>query len=190
MITEAVQDKLITGEELLEMGDIGPAELIDGRIVSISPTGKRHGSLEYLIARLLGEFVEQRGLGEVFVGEPGIYIRHNPDRIRAADVVFISNERAAQDESEGYFQVAPELVVEVISPSDGWEDINEKLEDYFSIGVERVWICQPKRKNMLVYRSPQEFIKFESNEILAGEGILNGFELPLSKLFKTTTKKG
>lgn len=190
MIAEATQEKLITGDELLEMGDIGPAELIDGKIVYLSPTGKRHGSLEYKIAKALDNFVESRGLGEIFVGEPGIYIRHDPDRVRAADVVFISNERAALDQSEGYFQVAPELVVEVISPTDRWEDMNEKLGDYFSIGVERVWICEPKRKDILVYRAPQEFIKVESNDILRGEGVLDGFELPLNKLFTRQTKKG
>jgi len=86
--------------------------------------------------------------------------------------------------------ITGEELLEIISPTDRWDDINEKIEDYFSIGVERVWVCEPRRKDILVYRSPLEFIRVDSNEILRGEGILNGFELPLSSLFKQESKKG
>src|SRR5262245_20601726 len=84
---------LITGEELLRRGDVGPCELIDGRIVPISPTAGRHGIIESRLGSALSFLVEQQNLGWVLTGEVGIYIRRNPDRVRGADIVFLSRER-------------------------------------------------------------------------------------------------
>ncbi len=175
--------KLITGEQLLEMGDIGPCELIDGRIVPMSPTAKRHGALESRLDRYLGRFVESHKLGETFVGEVGIYTRRNPDRIRVADFAFVSKERLAQSLSEGFLEVAPELVIEIVSANDRWSDIRQKLEEYFSIGVERVWIVEPETRDVLVYRSTTEMLQLREGDRLAGEGKLEGFELQIADLF-------
>lgn len=87
------ETKLITGDELLARGDIGRCELIDGRIVPMSPAGAEHGILELNLALALKLFVQERQLGQVMTGEVGIYIRRNPDRVRGADIVFISKEK-------------------------------------------------------------------------------------------------
>jgi Uma2 family endonuclease len=177
------QTKLITGEELLALGDIGPCELIDGRIVPMSPTSKEHGSLESRLDRSLGGFVEAHGLGEAFVGEVGIYIRRGPDRIRAADFAFVSNERLRQSTGQGFLGVAPELVVEIVSATDRWSEIRQKLGDYFSIRVERVWIVEPENRDVLVYRSSTEAQAVREGDTLRGEGALEGFSLAVSDLF-------
>jgi Uma2 family endonuclease len=181
--TPAVQEKLVTGEELLAMGDIGRAELIDGRIIYMSPTGGQHGFLEVEFVAALDRFNRVRKLGWVFSGEVGIYIRRNPDRIRAADVVFVSRARLARRPRREFLNIAPELVVEIVSPSDRWDEIRQKLQDYFSIGVERVWVCEPEQQDILVYRAPDEYIRVGTDETLRGEGVLNGFELRVSELF-------
>ncbi len=185
MSTAAIepQTQLITGEELLAMGDIGPCELVDGRIVPMSPTSKQHGVLESRLDRSLGAFVEARRLGETFVGEVGIYIQRNPDRIRAADFVFVSKERLASNPAEGFLQVAPELVVEILSPTDRWDQVRQKIEEYFSIGVERVWIVEPEKRDVLVYRSSLEATAVREGDIVAGEGALEGFTLAVGELF-------
>ncbi|MCS6911154.1 MAG: Uma2 family endonuclease, partial [Anaerolineales bacterium] len=121
------QEKLITGEELARMPGLGPCELIDGRIVPMSPTGDLHGGLELSIGESLRTFVRQRKLGKVRVGEVGIYTRRNPDRVRAADVLFISNERYVQRKSHSYLDVAPDLIVEILSPDDTMQDMTQKL---------------------------------------------------------------
>lgn len=177
-----VEEKIITGEELFEMGDIGPAELIYGRIVPMSPTGGLHAYLENEAGTELGLFVKRRDLGWVLVGEVGIYTRRNRDRIRAADVVFISKTRMSEL-PPGYLQVAPELVIEILSPTDRWLDIRQKLTEYFAIGVERVWIVEADHRLVLVYRSPKEFDEFGMGDTLRGEGVLAGFELPVARLF-------
>jgi Uma2 family endonuclease len=182
-LTIPPETKLITGEELLAMGDIGPCELIDGRIVPMSPTGEEHGDIEFNLGAELKIFVRQRKLGRVVGGETGIYIRRNPDRIRAADIAFISKQRSPGKRRKGFLEVAPELVVEVISPTDTWEDMRSKLKDYFSAGVERVWVIDPENREVLVYRSPKEVETLGEGDTLTGEGVLAGFALPVANLF-------
>ena len=175
--------KLITGEELLAMGDIGSCELIDGRIVRMNPIGRSHAYVAANLSMALNQFVRQHKLGEVLVGEIGIFIQRKPDRIRAADIAFVSTKRLAQTTESGYLKTAPDLVVEIISPSDRWQDVRDKLEEYFAIGVYRVWIAEPDNRDVLVYSASTEMRKFGEGDMLVGEGVLDGFTLPVAELF-------
>ena len=176
--------KLITGKKLLAMGDIGPCELIDGRIVPMVPTGNEHGVVEFNLGRHIGNFVAAHKLGWVSGGEVGIYTRRNPDRVRGADIAFVSRERLAGRPPKGFLTVAPDLVVEIVSPDDRWQSMRDKLEEYFAIGVQRVWIVEPDNRDVLVYRSSTEMHKYGEGDILAGEGALAGFALPIAELFE------
>jgi len=178
-------ESLITGEALFEMGDIGRCELIEGRIVKMSPTGAVHGELSSELDFLLRTFVKKnRDAGKVFVGETGVYIKQNPDTIRAADVIFISVERWKRcNPDRAFLDVAPELVVEIVSPTDRWQDIREKILDYFSIEVTWVWIVEPKKRAILVFTSPTAFLEYNTGDMLKGEGPLQGFELDVANYF-------
>ena len=176
--------KLITGEDLLAMGDIGPCELIDGRIVRMNPIGRSHAYVAANLSMALNQFVRQHKLGEVLVGEIGIFIQRKPDRIRAADIAFVSTKRLAQTTESGYLKTAPDLVVEIISPSDRWQAVRDKLEEYFAIGVHRVWIVEPENRDVLVYSASTEMRKFGEGDMLVGEGVLDGFTLPVAELFE------
>jgi len=176
--------KLVTGEELLAMGDIGPCELIDGRIVRMNPTGIQHGDIVIALGSALRDFVRKRQLGRVVGGEVGIYTRREPDRVRAADIAFVSQERLADKSLKGFLKVAPELVVEIISPTDRWQNMRDKLEEYFAIGVQRVWIVEPDNRDVLVYSTSTEMRKFGEGDMLMGEGVLDGFTLAIAELFE------
>ncbi len=181
MTVAELKQKLITGEELLEMEDIGPCELVAGEIVKMSPTNVEHAYLESEIGRILGNFVVERKIGWVFTGEAGVYTQRNPDSIRAGDVVFISKERAPKRPRHGFLEIAPELVVEIVSPSDRWADLHDKIEEYFGIGVQWVWVVEPTRQVIRVYRAPTN-VEIVA-DLLRGEGILAGFELAIPELF-------
>ena len=164
------------------MGDIGPCELIDGRIVTTHPSGFEHGTIEVNLGSELRAFVRERNLGRVTGGEVGIYIHRRPDRIRGADIAFVSADRQAKP-VKGFLEVAPNLVVEIMSPEDRWQDVREKLADYFSIGVERVWIVEPQNRKVLVFSSPTEVEEYGEEDTLRGEGILSDFAIEVAQLF-------
>jgi Uma2 family endonuclease len=173
----------MTGEELFALGDIGRAELVKGKLIRMSPTGHPHGYIEFNLGRILGNFVYERQLGRVLGGEVGIYTGRDPDTVRGADVAFISNERLTQVQSESYLDVAPELIVEVLSPDDSWSEVNEKLEEYFAIGVQMIWVADPRRQQINVYHSLTEIERFTRDDVLSGGQVLPGFSIPVAELF-------
>ncbi len=180
----SIRAKSITGEELFAMSDIGPCELIEGRIVSMSPVGDIHGGIAVNFSTELSLFVRTHKLGKVRVGEVGIYTRRNPDTVRGADVLYISNERYAQKKSQSFLDVAPELVVEILSPSNTWSEMETKLEEYFTIGVNVVWIADPKTHCIYVYRSTTNVQQLNVDDVLMGDDILPGFSVKVTDLYE------
>jgi Uma2 family endonuclease len=180
----AQPEQLITGEALYKMGDIGPSELVQGRIVHLMPTGHLHGFIEVNIGRILGNYVYEHKLGRILGGEVGIYTGRNPDTVRAADVAFISTERFAQVQSNSYLDIAPELIVEVLSPDDGWSTVNQKLEEYFNIEVKLVWLVDPQRECVHVYTSLTTVEILGLDDTLTGGKVLPEFAVTIEEIFE------
>jgi Uma2 family endonuclease len=173
----------ITGEELFAMGEMPWTELVKGEIVPMAPTGHPHGFVEFNFGRVLGTFVYQHKLGRVLGGEVGIYTGRDPDTVRAADVAFISNERMASVRSQSYLDVAPELIVKVMSPDDRWSAVHAKLAEYFRIGVQLIWVADPGQCQVHVYRSPTRVEILTVADELSGEPVLPAFKVAVAELF-------
>lgn len=209
--TSLAQDRrTISGDELQRMPDPGRCELVRGRIVLASPTSPKHGRIEGNFYHHLRAFVEPRRLGEVLVGEVGVYTRRGPDTVRGADVLFLSTERRElwerrQSEREteaGFLDVAPDLVVEVLSPSESRAAVEEKVAEYLSAGVRLVWVADPATRTVRVHRplgdrrtfgDPRTFgdrrtledpRTFGEGDILPGDEVLPGFEVEVRRLFE------
>jgi Uma2 family endonuclease len=180
-----VRPDLLTGEELLEKSDVGPSELVEGRIVPMSYTNRKHARIVLLLGYELESFVrEQSVAGKVFVGDAGLYTERDPDTVRGVDVAFVSEERLAENTSGNLLDVGPELVVEVISPSNSWEGVRRKIGEYFAIGTERVWIVEPANRSVLIFSAPDTMRALRGNDRLEGKGALDGFALPVASLFE------
>src|SRR4051812_39524511 len=110
-----ISTRLITADELLEMGDLGRCELIYGELIMMSPAGAAHGLVAMRFGRFLGEFVDRNGLGAVFAAETGFKIARDPDLVRASDVSFVKKDRLAAGLPNGFFEGVPDLAVEVNS---------------------------------------------------------------------------
>ena len=175
--------KLITGEELFRMPNTESVELIAGEIVTKMPTGHPHGFIENIIGALLYIYLKTNQIGRALTGEVGIYTQRDPDQIRAADVVYISHEQLAKAQETGYLDVAPELVVEIMSPANSWTEAQEKLTEYFAIGVQVVWIVDPQLEQVHVYRSLEEVKLLQKEDELSSEEILPGFRVALTEIF-------
>ncbi|NJN55223.1 MAG: Uma2 family endonuclease [Anaerolineae bacterium] len=181
--TPAHSHKQITGAELYAMTGVGPSELVKGEIIKHMPTGHPHGFFENIIAFFLTLFVREHKTGRILTGEVGIYTRRNPDTVRAADVAFISHSRLAQAQAEGYLDVAPELVVEILSPGNTWSEVQEKLAEYFAVDVQMVWLVDPQLEQVHIYRSPEQVKLLRKEDTLTGENVLPGFAVALAEIF-------
>lgn len=182
--------KVYTADEALRLRGAGRWDLIDGKIVEkeavtkMDWTGDDHAGIEINIGAELREYARTTKSGKVRGGEIGIYLQRNPDKVRGADVLYISNERYAQKKSSSALDVAPELVVEIMSPDDSWSEVTEKIRDYFAIGVRLVWIADPKLRNVFAYRSLTDVSVFTENDTLTGDDVLPGFSVKVAQLFE------
>ena len=149
----------------------------------MSPTGAKHGRIEVKLARILEDFVEARNIGWVMGGEVGIFTKRQPDSVRGADVLFISKQRLAKIPDRGFLEVAPELVVEVRSPDETKQDVQQKINEYLAIGVKWVWYFEPKTRSCSIHSRNKDVQKLAENDVLIGEEILNGLEIKISTLF-------
>ena len=179
--TEAQHE--VTGEDLFKLGDMGRVELVKGVVVHMSPTGYSHGRVESNVGAILSAFVRQHKVGEVLVGEVGIYTARHPDTVRGADAAYISNERMARVQSPSYLDVAPELTVEILSPDDRWGELMDKLTEYFAVGVQVVWVADPKTQSVYVYHAPNKVQHFSAEDTLPGGEVLPGFGVLVAELF-------
>lgn len=183
-VPQKSEERLMTGEELAWRPDLNPCELVNGRVVPMAPAGLIHGEVESRLDMELALYARETGSGRVLVGEVGIYTGRDPDTVRGADIVFISYERYARRGPSVFLDVAPELVVEILSPEDRPGQVNDKIREYLAAGVDRIWFVNPRRRSVLVYRSSGPVETLEVGETLRDNEILPGFALPLSELFQ------
>lgn len=179
----------MTADELLTLpsfvdGSDRRYELIKGVLKVMSPTKPLHGVICARLTARLGMFVEEHDLGETFGAETGFLVETDPDTVVGADAAFVSNERLATVETfEKFFPFAPDLAVEVLSPSNTVQEIDEKVNFYFAAGSRAVWVFNPKRRTVAAYRSPFDVKILSEQDALEGGDVLPGFRLDLSKLF-------
>ena len=174
----------MSGEELSQRPDLNPCELVNGKVVLLNPAEIVQGMITADLGSELAKWNDSHQQGEVLMGGVGLYIRYSPDTVRATDLLYISNDRYARQGASEFLDVAPELVIEIIAPVDLWTDVIAKLDDYFFVGVDRVWVVDPKLHRVFAYRSMTEAQQFKDGDVLVDEELLPGFRLPITDLFR------
>lgn len=184
-VLEQTIEKPTSVEEFYEIAFEGfRGELVRGKLRETMPTSILHGIIAGRIAGLICVFLLQNKIGEVLTAETGFRLSSVEKTVRVPDVAFLSNEKLAEVENfSKFFEGTPDLAVEVISPSETYNDVQEKLEDYLSAGVKMVWIIRPKQKTITVYRSLFDFSVLHENEELDGADVLPGFKCDLQNVF-------
>jgi Uma2 family endonuclease len=183
-IPQKNEQRLMTGEELARHPELEPCELVNGRVVPMAPAGPIHGSIEFRLAARLVAYADETGRGVAMGGEVGLYTGRDPDTVRGADALFISHERYGRWGRGAFLDVAPELVVEILSPKDRPGEVATKIREYLAVGVDRVWLIDRRRRQVRVYRSPEQVETLEIGDTLRDDDILPGFALALSELFR------
>lgn len=179
-----VTTSAVTPEELAAMPDDGfRYEVHRGVLVRMNPTGFKHLRVSGAFIRVMGEFVVRRGLG-VVGGEAGFILDRDPNVVYAPDVVFVRADRLPPDDEQvGYLELAPDLVVEVVSPSDSASDVNDKVLVYLEAGVRLVWVADFRRRSVTVYAADRTARVLIEGDHLDGADVLPGFSVPIADLF-------
>ena len=174
----------MTADELLRLHVPDKhVELVRGVLVVREPAGYRHGEVTARLANLLMNYADAGNLGRVVAAETGFKLTADPDTVRAPDIAFISRVRLPDPKPTGYPELAPDLVVEVLSPSDRPGDVLAKVADWLSAGTRLVWVVDPERRQARVYRQDGSDTVVSANDTLDGEDAVPGFVSPLSAIF-------
>jgi Uma2 family endonuclease len=175
----------MTAEEFIEICDDQPSELVKGEFIAMSPAGGRHGKFTLRVGRIVGDFVDEHDLGEVFGAETGFILFRDPDTVRAPDFAFIAKERLhlIADVFDEFLPIAPDLVVEIVSPYDHWTEIEAKVNDYLRAGVRLVWVMNPSTKTIHVYHGFTQVQVLTLNDILDGADVLPEFSISVARIF-------
>ena len=161
-------------------------ELVDGEVREMAPVGGVHGKITGRINHRLVEYVQRHGGGEVLVGDVGFVLQlpHDPERVRAPDVAFVSTARLPEGRlPEGFLRGAPDLAVEVLSPSDNPVDVQRKVRDYLEAGARLIWVIAPEARTATSYRADGSARLLREGDHLDGDDVLSGLAISLAELF-------
>ena len=179
------QQALMTAEELFDLPDDDyKYELVEGELIRMAPTGGEHGVLTIRIGRILDEYVEAHDLGVCSGAETGFILQRSPDIVRAPDAAFIAKARIPESGiPKTYWPFAPDLAVEVTSPSDRFSAVQAKIAEYFSAGTRLAWVIEPATRTVYVYRSAHDVQALGEDDELSGADVLPGFRYAVGRLF-------
>lgn len=160
-------------------------ELAAGRLVREPLPGPRHGRIGVKLGARIDAFAVEHDLGLTF-SEAGFVLSRDPDTVRGPDLSFVSQSRLPPQGYAGTFwHMAPDLAVEILSPSNRWAEMRRKALEYLDAGSRLVWLIDAERKCVTVYRPDDEPLHVDDGGVLDGGVVLPGFSLSLTELFDT-----
>lgn len=186
-VSTATAKRLISASQFVgKYGDLKGYELVLGHLRRLTMPGIDHSGIEVNISSMLHAFVKEKGLGRVLGGEALIRTKRNPDSYRAADVAFVSYKLLPKSKPrpKGPLEFGPELVVEILSPTDRPKAVRLKTEDYLAAGVTAVMIVDPAMESVAVYRDDEWPQQFHNGDKVTLPDVLPGFSAPVKAFFE------
>ena len=178
---------LATAEDLLRMphGKGFRHELVRGKLRTMAAAGHTHGSVIMNLAIPLGQYIMANDLGRIYAAETGFKLEEGPDTVLAPDVAFVRRERAERvADGEGFWPGAPDLAVEVVSPSDRYSEVQEKVLAWLDAGTQMVVVVSPQDRAVTVYRSRTDVVVLGQDATLDGKDVVPGWSMPVRPLFE------
>ena len=157
-------------------------QLVRGQVMREPPSGFEHGEVAIRIGAILLAFVKENELGKVVGTESGFVLSDEPPTVRAPDIAFVSEERLDFDRKR-FAPLAPDLAVEILSPSNTMSEMHDKVIDYLDAGTRFVWVVDPDSRTITVYRSRDAIRLLTLEDELDGADVLPGFRCKVSELF-------
>ena len=185
LIQPLANSKALTDEQFMALPeDSNCYEYVDGELVIVANSGVEHGYLALTLGYFLTGFVRTHRLGVTC--DSSTAFKMKTGNKRSPDLAFIAKERlqGLKRLPTGFFDGAPDLAVEIIFPNNTFEEIHNKLVEYFENGTRLVWVILPDEECVLVYRKPKPSKLLQLEDSLEGEDVVPNFNLPLSELFQ------
>ena len=175
--------RLVTAGELERFPDDDYRyELVEGRVVRMSPVGYPHGRVVARLLVLLDQHARPQNLGEAMT-EVGFTLRTEPDTVRAPDVAFIRRDRIPAAKPRGFWKGTPDLAAEVLSPDDRPAEIRAKVEEYLRFGVSLVLVIDADEETVTVHRQSVPPSVLTSEAILDLGDVVSGFRCAVREIF-------
>jgi Uma2 family endonuclease len=170
----------LTADDLSAMPDDGNRyELVRGELIPISPLFILPSVVAGNVLGEIGQFVRRQRLG-VYGTAGGFKLESNPDTVRAPDVWFIRADRIPADGlPDSFWPGAPDLAVEVLSPSDRFVEVMRKVQEYLAAGARLVWVIDPKGRSAAAFAPDRPSLLFGEDDTLDGGDFLPSFVLRL-----------
>lgn len=181
----AVSGRLVTADELFRMPDGGSRhELVRGELHTMSPAGFEHGAIIMNIASPLAAHVRAHALGVVCGAETGFMLASDPDTVMAPDVAYVRRERMpSSGRPRGFWRGAPDLAVEVLSPTDAPREVEDKARAWIEAGARLVVLVDPRSRTVAVHRPNGPRSALSGSDVLEGEDVVPGFRLAVADIF-------
>ena len=179
-----VAPELMTLEQYaahVDTDDRWVTDLVRGVLVREPRPGRPHGRLQVEIGRLLGNWARAQGAG--VTAESGYILEDDPPTVRGPDLAVVLVPRSSAGQPGQWVRGAPDVAVEILSPSDRSTDMQDKILQYLAAGALRVWIVDPRARTVTVYRPDGTARILRETDTLDGEDALEGFSVPLTELF-------
>ena len=179
------ETRLLTAEDLLRLyGEGVRGELIRGVLCETMPTGHEHGAIVVNLSTELRNFIKPRRLGWLVASDSGVWLERDPDTVREPDIAFTSAEKVPLDARiTGYAEVTPDLVVEIVSPSDSRREVHDKAQMWLLHGIRLVWVVYPNTRAVDVYRAGGAVTTLTDADSLDGLDVLPGFACEVGAIF-------
>jgi Uma2 family endonuclease len=179
------QSQALTDEQFMALPeDDNLYEYVNGELIVVANSGVEHGYLALTLGYFLTGFVRSHRLGVTC--DSSTAFKMKTGNKRSPDLAFIAKERlqGLKRLPKGFFEGAPDLAVEIISPNNTFAEIHNKLVEYFDNGTRLVWVILPDEESVLVYHQPKPSKLLQVEDNLDGEAVITGFQLPLMELFQ------
>jgi len=156
-------------------------ELDEGELITTPAPKWRHSIIASNIYDELLKHVAGAGLKVLM--EAGFLLNENPPTLRQPDVAVVRADRGGQTPEDEYLRGAPELAVEIVSPSDSMADIDRKVEQYLAAGSTLVWVVIPKYERIRIFRADGTSTVRHCGETLDAPELLPGWSMPVEQVF-------
>jgi len=175
---------LLTADEfeLLPEDDSDFVELDEGEVITLPMATERHGHVESTIIALMYGYVKPRKLGRVYTGDTDF--RLSADIMRKPDIGFVRQERVLNLAGDRAIPGAPDLAVEIFSPSNSFPQLMRKTRQYFAAGCHTVWIVYPETREIHVIEASGGDRILHAGDTLDAPELLPGFSVPVSEIFE------